>query len=336
MSRLKIAHLARWLEVGGTEQVIFDLCCLGSGSQWVIGLQDGPMRPVFERAGIRVKIGTSTEHLEQLLAPADVINVHWLGFMPELVTVAQATGKPLVFTLHGCSVLPEVPGLVLCTSQRVHDLQEHNLKRRVLIQNGVDTERFRPPAQRRAGPVRIIRVCRPVRCAEYFWPAIHQVLGACPEAEVKLVGGTTYRLGRIESLGDWHDVAEQLAQADIFAYAPWPHEGTRDLVVLEAMASGLACVLSDVPCVRESVEDGVSGLLTPFGDPGAFAGRLVQLVREPALRSALGQRAAQVAREQFDMRQRVALYEAAYARALVEAVPACQRNGTPPQQKVAG
>src|SRR5262249_60057325 len=121
-------------------------------------------------------------------------------------------------------------------------------------------------------------------------------LAACPDAEVKLVGGTAYRLGRIESLGDRHDVAEQLAQADIFAYAPWPHEGTRDLVVLEAMASGLACVLSDVPCVRESVEDSVSGLLTPFGDAGAFADWLVELVREGALRRALGQRAAPVAR----------------------------------------
>src|SRR5262249_16489422 len=160
-------------------------------------------------------------------------------------------------------------------------------------------------------------------------------LAACPDAEVKLVGGTAYRLGRIESLGDRHDVAEQLAQADIFAYAPWPHEGTRDLVVLEAMASGLACVLSDVPCVRESVEDSVSGLLTPFGDAGAFADWLVQLGRERALRSAPGQRAALVAPRQLYMRQRAALYEAAYARALVEAVPACQRNGTPAQQKVA-
>jgi mannosyltransferase len=102
------------------------------------------------------------------------------------------------------------------------------------------------------------------------------------------------------------------------------------------MASGLACVLSDVPCVRESVEDGATGLLTPFGDAGAFVDRLVQLVRQPDLRSALGQRAAQAAREQFDMRQRAEMYEAAYARALAEAGPAGQRNGTPSQQKVAG
>ena len=62
------------------------------------------------------------------------------------------------------------------------------------------------------------------------------------------------QFGRIQALGDRHDVAELLASADIFAYAPWPHEGTRDLVVLEAMATGLPCVVSDVPCVRESVD----------------------------------------------------------------------------------
>jgi glycosyltransferase involved in cell wall biosynthesis len=335
MQRLKIAHLARWLEVGGTEQVIYDLCRLGSEIQWAVAFNDGPMRAVFERAGIKVRIGSSPEHIEQLLAGADVINVHWLDFFPELLAAAQATGKPLVFTLHGCAVLPELPGLVLCTSRRVFDLQQHNLRRRVLIQNGVDTERFRPPAERRPGPVRIIRVCRPIRCAEYFWPAIHQVLQTCPETEVKLVGGPPFRLGRIESLGDRHDVAEQLAQADIFAYAPWPHEGTRDLVVLEAMATGLACVLSDVPCVRESVEDGVTGLLTPFGDAGAFAARLIELVRQPDRRQALGQRAAGAARELLDMRRQVELYQTAYVRALAEAAPAGQLNGTLLPQMVA-
>jgi glycosyltransferase involved in cell wall biosynthesis len=142
--------------------------------------------------------------------------------------------------------------------------------------------------------------------------------------EVQLVGGIPYSLGRIESLGDRHDVPGLLAAADIFAYTPWPHEGTRDLVVLEAMACGLACALSDVPCVRESVQDGVTGLLTRFGDPAAFAASLVRLVRDRELRQALGQRAVRAVREEADMRKRTQLYEAAYARALVETVPAGQ------------
>jgi glycosyltransferase involved in cell wall biosynthesis len=329
MKRLKVAHLARWLEVGGTEQVIFDLCRLGGGTQWVVGWQDGPMRPVFERAGLKVRIGQSPEHVEQLLAEADVINVHWLEFQPPLFAAARAVGKPLVFTLHGLTVAPELPGPVVCTSRRVYDLQQHNLGRRILIPNGVDTERFRPAARGRSGPVRIIRVCRPIRSAEYFWPAIHQVLEACPDAELRVIGGMPYRAGRIEGLGDRHDVAEQLAEADVYGYTPWPHEGPRDLVVLEAMACGLACVLSDVPCVRESVEHGVTGLLTPFGDAAAWAAAVIRVVQDHDLRQALARRAARVVREESDLRKRIPMYEAAYARALAGATPAVRRNSSP-------
>jgi glycosyltransferase involved in cell wall biosynthesis len=270
------------------------------------------MRHVMEENGIEVRVGHDLESRLAHLADADVVNVHWLEFQPSVFAAAQACTKPLVFTLHGLARLPRLPGPVLCTSQRTFDLQEPNRDRRILIPNGVDTRAFHPPSSRRNGPVRILRVCRPVRCAEYFWPAIYEVLAACPDIEVQLVGGPAFRLGRIESLGDRHDVAELLRGADLFAYAPWPHEGTRDLVVLEALASGLPCVVSDVSCVRESVEHEVTGLLTPFGDAAAFAEAVIRLVRDRDLRTAMGQRAARRAREHFDIRQRLPLYEATY------------------------
>jgi glycosyltransferase involved in cell wall biosynthesis len=156
------------------------------------------------------------------------------------------------------------------------------------------------------------------------------VLEVCPEADLKVIGGPAYTLGRIESLGDRHDVAQQLAQADIFAYAPWPHEGTRDLVVLEAMASGLACVVSDVPCMRESVEHERTGLLTPFGEVRAFAESIVRLVKDGELREALGERAVAVAQRQLDMRQRCDLYEAVYSQALAETQPVGQATELKP------
>jgi glycosyltransferase involved in cell wall biosynthesis len=109
-----------------------------------------------------------------------------------------------------------------------------------------------------------------------------------------------------------------LASSHIFVYTPQPNEGTLDLVILEAMASGLPCVLSNVPCANEAVEDGVTGLLTPFGDGQAFAESAIRLVRDQDLAQALGQRAADVAREGFDIRQRLPLYQAAYERALSE------------------
>src|SRR5438270_11401461 len=135
MQKIKIAHLARWLEVGGTESIILNLCRLGSGRQWMVALNDGPMRGVLESHGIEVRLAGNREHAARLVTDADVVNVHWLEYMPPLFRAAAGAGRPTVFTLHGLAPLPELPGPVLCTSQRAFDLQEVNAARRVLIPN---------------------------------------------------------------------------------------------------------------------------------------------------------------------------------------------------------
>lgn len=320
----KIAHLVRWLEIGGTEQVILNLCSLGSGRQWVVACADGPMRQEFERLGIEVRLAARPEHLGTLLGDADLVNIHWnVNWKEHAASWYHAllrTLRPMVFTLHCLTPLPRLPGWVICTSRTAFDRQLANAERRWLIPNGVDTERFHPRPHGGPGSrVRIIRVCRPIRCAEYFWPALCQVLERCPEAELRIVGGPEYSFGRVQSVGYQHAVADQLQAADIFAYTPLPHEGTLDLVVLEAMAAGLACVVADVPCVRASIEHGRTGWLTPFGDVAAFADAIIRLVLDPGLRSRLGQQAAAAARTHFDFRTRIPLYEQAYERALAEA-----------------
>jgi glycosyltransferase involved in cell wall biosynthesis len=320
MSSLRVAHLVPFMNIGGTERVILDLCLHGPEPQKVVSTVDGAMRPVFEGHGIEVQVGEDRGQLARHLADADVVNLHWLCYLPGLFPVVLAAGKPLVCTLHWPSVLPAIPGLVLCTSRGAYELQEANEERRVLIPNGVDTTRFHPIERRHAEGVRIIRVCRPDRCAEYFWPALHRVLGTCPAAELTVVGGPAFEAGRAHGLGYRLDVDQLLAGADLFAYTPRPGEGTRDLTVLEALSSGLPCVVSDAACVSESVEHEVNGLLTPFEDVDAFAAGLERLVRDRELRQGMGQRAAEIAREQFEIRDRMPLYSAAYQRAYKEAI----------------
>jgi glycosyltransferase involved in cell wall biosynthesis len=69
-----------------------------------------------------------------------------------------------------------------------------------------------------------------------------------------------------------------------------PKEGW-GIAVLEAAACGTCTAASDSPGLRDSVVDGVTGLLVPHGDVGALAGALGRVLGDPDLRDRLGRQA---------------------------------------------
>lgn len=86
-------------------------------------------------------------------------------------------------------------------------------------------------------------------------------------------------LDRITFLGRRGDVESLMRAADAFVFSSnW--EGL-PLVLLEAAASGLPIVSTDVGGCREIVADGVSGHLTPQGDKAALATSMRELMAEP-------------------------------------------------------
>jgi glycosyltransferase involved in cell wall biosynthesis len=117
---------------------------------------------------------------------------------------------------------------------------------------------------------------------------------------------------RVRFFGIRRDIPEILAETDVFAYTPYPNTGSKDLVVMEALAMGVPCVVSDVNAVWESVEQGQSGFLTPFGDVNAFAQKVGLLVEDTNLRARMSQTAIRIARESFDMCLITSRYEAVY------------------------
>lgn len=81
-------------------------------------------------------------------------------------------------------------------------------------------------------------------------------------------------------------VLKELREADIFVLSSlW--EGMPG-AVLEAMASGLPVVATDVNGTNEAVVDGETGLLVPPDDVGALADALQSLIKDPDRREALG------------------------------------------------
>lgn len=122
-------------------------------------------------------------------------------------------------------------------------------------------------------------------------------------------------LERVRFLGHRSDVPELLAACDVFAL-PSLYEGS-SLALLEAMAAGRAIVASDVPGTDELIVDGVSGLLTPPGDPAALAAAIRRLSEDAPLRAALGA-AAQRAARRFTPQAMAARVTRVYAELLGE------------------
>ena len=97
------------------------------------------------------------------------------------------------------------------------------------------------------------------------------------------------KAGIVEWLGMRYDIPDLLAEADIACLPTYYREGLPK-TLLEAMASGLPLVATDVIGCREAVEDGVNGLLVAPRDPAGLAARAASPDRRPRLARKDGRR----------------------------------------------
>lgn len=109
-----------------------------------------------------------------------------------------------------------------------------------------------------------------------------------PGAEVELIGART---GAAK--------AEQLAWADVFAFPTSYRNEGQPLVVLEAMAAGLAIVATRYRGIPDTVRDDREAMLVDVGDVGALAAALERVATRPELRERLGTAARARYEERF-------------------------------------
>jgi glycosyltransferase involved in cell wall biosynthesis len=93
-----------------------------------------------------------------------------------------------------------------------------------------------------------------------------------------------------------HELPVAFAAASVAVSVPSSDSG-RPTSLLEAMASRLPVVLSDVPGIRELVDQGQGAEIVPVRDPAATAAAIVKLLRDPGLREAHGARNRSVVSE---------------------------------------
>jgi glycosyltransferase involved in cell wall biosynthesis len=197
-----------------------------------------------------------------------------------------------------------------------------------LCYHGLDLERFEAPpehANRRNGadprqPVKILSVGRAVPKKGY--DDLLEALALLPaDLEWRFVhigGGALAAALRVqaERLGlsrrmEWRGAMAQprvlaaYREADLFVLASKvAKDGDRDglpNVLIEAQSQRLACVSTDVSAIPELVEQDVTGLLVPPGNPIALAETLERLIRDPEERARLGTAGEHRVRRHFSM-----------------------------------
>ncbi len=105
------------------------------------------------------------------------------------------------------------------------------------------------------------------------------------------------------------EIPRWLRSLDAFAL-PSLTEGCPN-ILMEAMASGLPCVATRTGANDVLMEDGVSGLLVPWGDSGSLASALEEIMAEPEFAATLG-RAARKRMEFFSARRERDEWESIY------------------------
>src|SRR5262245_41457558 len=174
----------------------------------------------------------------------------------------------------------------------------------VVLENGVDLQRFAAVAPPRDRPSRIgaIANLRAVKGIDVLIRAAAQLIPRFPDLEFHIAGEGEQRAS-LERLvhelalherfflpGTVADVPAFLSRLDLVV-APSHAEGMSN-ALLEAMAAGRPIVATDVGANRRLLRDGQLGVLAPPGDAPALAAGVAQLLGDPpnALRVAAAAR----------------------------------------------
>jgi glycosyltransferase involved in cell wall biosynthesis len=197
------------------------------------------------------------------------------------------------------------------------------------IYNGVDCERFAPrdgiEVRRKLGiadgapVVGILAALRPEKNHELFLRGAKRIQAAMPSARFLIIGdgprrteleALTRELGLADAvhfLGSRSDVPELLNACDVVALTS--HNEAAPVSILEALASGVPAVASNVGSVKESVIDGVTGRLFAVGDVEAFSNATIELLSQNQMRRQLGAEGRRRVIEQWSLESMVRGYE---------------------------
>lgn len=227
----------------------------------------------------------------RLSAEHDLIHIHFPLPLGISALLAGLKGrKPIVVTVHGNADVYELPRMLAPVTRAVltradavvsvsRDLadylrREMGLNNVVVIPNGVDVQTF-SPGWREASTINLFSISRlvprknihvlieaVVRLAREGHPLSLTVAGTGPEkARIERLTAESGGIVRFVGFIDEERKRQLLSDTDIFVQLSI-REGL-SIATLEALASGVPCVVSELPGVREPIDPGETGWLVP-------------------------------------------------------------------------
>ncbi len=172
------------------------------------------------------------------------------------------------------------------------------------------------------------RNLEPYRGYHVFMRALPRVLAERPKARVVIVGGDGVSYGAAPPQGrSWRDifldeVRDRIDSSRVHFVGKLPYALYLNLLqvsaahvyltypfvlswsMLEAMAMQCVVIGSDTAPVREVIEHGQNGILTPFFDIDALAGNVVAVLARPDEFRDMRHRARQTVVDRYDLRRR--------------------------------
>ena len=223
---------------------------------------------------------------------------------------------------------------VLLNEQDQRELIERRIitrqRSQIIPGEGIDLERFHPADEDRdREPLVVLMAARLLwdKGVEDYLKAAAAVKEKAPEVQFWLAGSPDpgnpssipeERLaawreeGVVRFLGYREDMADLLRKAEV-AVLPSYHEGL-PMFLLEAAASGLSIIATDLEGCRAIVVEGENGFLVPTGDVERLAGRLLELIRQPELRKRMGVKSREIAEKRFDQKLIISQFLELYRR----------------------
>jgi glycosyltransferase involved in cell wall biosynthesis len=248
---------------------------------------------------------------------------------PDVVSWKRRLANRLLFN----RLADEITAVCEFSARSLADADGFPRSRIAVIPNGIEPDRYAPSPDRRAlrqrlglSPARvyIVIVARfhPVKDHATLLNAFAGVARVNADADLLLVGDGPLRgaieqqiaaLGiqsRVSLLGVRSDVADILRASDVFALSSVSEAAS--ITLLEAMASGVPAIVTDVGGNPELVRANVDGLMVKRGDAAGFTAAMLQLIESPERRAVMGQSAAARVTESFTLDDTIRRYDALY------------------------